>query len=160
MSALAPPRTDHQWPGVVVLILCATLWSLNGPLIKLLDKAAVPALTIACGRSLIGGLVFLPFAWPRRATVRQVRPAWPVVTMLTFTIMTASFVIANTKTAATNAIVLQYTSPIWVFLLAPLILRERSSRAEGAVLLVAMAAHLSRRFCRRRPATGCGPPCW
>jgi len=139
MSALAPPRTDHQWPGVVVLILCATLWSLNGPLIKLLDKAAVPALTIACGRSLIGGLVFLPFAWPRRATVRQVRPAWPVVTMLTFTIMTASFVIANTKTAATNAIVLQYTSPIWVFLLAPLILRERSSRAEGAVLLVAMA---------------------
>jgi hypothetical protein len=53
--------------------------------------------------------------------------------------MTASFVIANTLTAAANAIILQYTSPIWVFLLSPLILQERPARAEGLALLVSMA---------------------
>jgi drug/metabolite transporter (DMT)-like permease len=58
--------------------------------------------------------------------------------MLTFTVMTASFVIANTRTAASNAIVLQYTSPIWVFLLSPWILRERASLAEGAAMLISM----------------------
>ena len=53
--------------------------------------------------------------------------------------MTACFVIATTMTAAANAIVLQYTSPLWVFLLAPLLLGERPSRAEGAVLILALA---------------------
>jgi len=125
--------------GIAALIACATLWSLNGPLIKLLHQAQVPGITIACYRSLIGGLVFLPFAWPRRASVRSVSWFWPVATMLTFTIMTATFVMANTRTAASNAIVLQYTSPMWVFALSPWLLKERASWAEGAVMLVAMA---------------------
>jgi drug/metabolite transporter (DMT)-like permease len=53
--------------------------------------------------------------------------------------MTITFVVATTMTAAANAIILQYTSPIWVFLLAPLLLKERPGRIEGLVLLVAMA---------------------
>lgn len=122
-----------------MLLACAALWSLNGPLIKLLDRVETPAVTIACYRSLIGGLVFLPFALPRFRTLQRVAPAWPIASALTFTIMTASFVIATTKTAAANAIILQYTSPIWVFLLSPLLLNERPGRAEGLVLLVAMA---------------------
>lgn len=122
-----------------MLLACAGLWSLNGPLIKLLDQAAVPGITIACYRSLLGGIVFLPFALRRLHTVRRVHPGWPIASMLMFTIMTASFVIANTLTEAANAIILQYTSPIWVFLLAPLLLGERPGRSEGLVLLIAMA---------------------
>jgi drug/metabolite transporter, DME family len=135
-----PRDSDRRrtWAGILALMACAALWSLNGPLIKLLHKAEVPGITIACYRSLIGGMAFMPFVWSRRATVRKVAWYWPVATMLTFTIMTASFVIANTRTAASNAIVLQYTSPIWVFLLSPLILQERSTLAEGAVMLIAM----------------------
>ncbi|MEW6250662.1 MAG: DMT family transporter [Planctomycetota bacterium] len=129
----------RQWAGIVVLIACAALWSLNGPLIKLLDQEDVPGVTIACYRSLIGGLVFLPLAGRRLRTLRRVRPIWPIATALTFTIMTGSFVIANTLTEAANAIVLQYTSPIWVFVLAPLLLHERPGRADGLVLLISMA---------------------
>jgi drug/metabolite transporter (DMT)-like permease len=105
----------------------------------LLDRAQVPPVTIACYRSLLGGLVFLPLALRRLGTFRRVSPAWPIASLATFTLMTATFVIATTKTAAANAIILQYTSPIWVFLLAPLLLGERPGRAEGLVLLVAMA---------------------
>ncbi len=128
----------QAWVGVAALILCATLWSLNGPLIKLLDREQVPGITIACYRSLLGGLVFLPFALPRRKTVGKVHPAWLIGGVLTFTLMTASFVIANTMTEAANAIILQYTSPIWVFLLAPVLLKERPGRSEGMVLVLAL----------------------
>lgn len=128
-----------QWLALLTLIACAALWSLNGPLIKLLSHASVPGVTIACYRSLLGGLVFLPLARRRLPTLRNVAPAWPIAAVLTFTLMTASFVIATTMTAAANAIILQYTSPIWVFLLAPLLLGEHPGRSEGLVLLIAMA---------------------
>lgn len=137
----AAPQSSRRrvWLGVLALLACALLWSFNGALIKLLDRAEVPGVTIACYRSLLGGLVFVPLAWRRRATLRNVAPAWPIAALLAFTLMTACFVIATTLTAASNAIILQYTSPIWVFLLSPLLLKERPGRCEGLVLFVALA---------------------
>ncbi len=138
-QALAPPAARRTWVGVAALLLCASLWSLNGPLIKLLNAGDVPGISIACFRSIAGGLVFLPLAWPRRATLGRARVGWSIAAVLTFTLMTATFVIATTMTAAANAIILQYTSAIWVFLLAPLLLHERPGRTEGLALIVAMA---------------------
>lgn len=134
-----PTSTPGRWLGTLTLMACAALWSLNGPLIKLLNQADVPGITTACYRSLLGGLVFLPLATRRLNTLRRTPPVWPIAGVVTFTVMTASFVIANTMTAAANVIILQYTSPIWVFLLSPLILKEHAGRAEGVALLVAMA---------------------
>lgn len=139
MEAPAVQTSRHPWTGVLALLACAALWSLNGPLIKLLHADEVPGVTIACYRSLIGGALFFPLAWRRRGSLRHAAPLWPVASVATFTLMTACFCIATTMTAAANAIILQYTSPIWVFLLSPLVLRERPGRLEGLVLLVAMA---------------------
>jgi len=46
---VAASRADRRqtWAGIAALIACAALWSLNGPLIKLLHKAEVPGITIA-----------------------------------------------------------------------------------------------------------------
>lgn len=139
MSTSAEHGAGRAWPGLVALVACAALWSLNGPLIKLLSQEHVPAVTIACYRSLLGGVVFLPFALRRFGTLRRVHVGWSIASVLTFTLMTASFVIATTLTAAANAIILQYTSPIWVFVLSPLLLKERPGLLEGLVLLGAMA---------------------
>jgi drug/metabolite transporter (DMT)-like permease len=139
MASSTTPPVARQWLGIVALVACATLWSLNGPLIKVLNHAGVPGVTIACYRSLIGGLIFAPLALRRLGTLRRVAVAWPIASVATFTLMTITFVVATTMTAAANAIILQYTSPIWVFLLAPLLLKERPGRIEGLVLLVAMA---------------------
>ncbi len=133
-----------RWIGVLALLGCAGLWSLNGPLIKLLsqpngDAPGVPGITIACYRSLIGGVVFVPLALRRWRSLGRVSVGWPVGSVLTFTLMTACFVIATTRTAAASAIILQYTSPIWVFALSPLLLRERVRFADALVLAVAMA---------------------
>lgn len=119
-------------------MVTVALWSLNGPLIKLLDEAGVDGLAIACYRSLLGGAVFLPFAVRRWRTLGRVDVRWPIGSVLAFTLMTVCFVIATTRTAAANAIILQNTSSVWVFLLAPLLLRERLRLTDGTVLLFAM----------------------
>jgi hypothetical protein len=138
MSA-APVPTRRVWLGVFMLIATAALWSLAGPLIKLLKEAGVDGVAIAFYRSAFGGVVFLPLALRRLGTLRNVSILWPIGSVVAFTAMTVTFVIATTMTAAANAIILQYTSPIWVFLLAPLLLKERPGQAEGLVLLIAMA---------------------
>jgi DME family drug/metabolite transporter len=135
-TLVTPPRYSRL--GMPALIACAVLWSLGGGLIKLLDEAGVPAVTSACYRSLFAGILFVPIAWPHRRTLGSVHVGWPIGALLTFTVMTACYVIGNTMTQAANVITLQYTSPIWVFLLAPLLLRERPALRDMLVLSVAM----------------------
>ncbi|MBW7905552.1 MAG: DMT family transporter [Phycisphaerae bacterium] len=131
----------RAWMGVLAALVAAALWSLNGPLIKLLNQAGdgVDGLAIAFYRSLFGGLIFVPLAVRRLATLRGAGWGWPLGSVACFTLMTAAFVIANTMTAAANAIVLQYTAPIWVVALSPLLLRERPRWPEAAALGLAMA---------------------
>lgn len=136
MNTVESPR--ERTLAIAALFACAALWSLNGPLIKLLTREAVPGVSIACYRSLFGGLALLPLALRHWGTLRVVSPRWTVATVLSFAIMTVSFVIATTRTAAASAVVLQYTSPAWVFLLSPLLLREKPRPRDGMALAVAM----------------------
>lgn len=147
-QSAADAPVSSSWIGYAALLLTATLWALNGPLIKLLSGAGaseassaapVSPVAIACYRSLIGGVLFLPLAWRNRRTYRETTPAWLFGSLAAFTIMTYCFVSATAKAAASTAIILQYTSPLWVFLLAPLLLRERIRLLDGSVLLLAMA---------------------
>lgn len=140
--------------GLALLVASALLWSLNGPLIKLMhapgvagilpeadastDRAARLAVTIACFRSLIGGLVLLPIAFGRRQTIRRASPKWVAAAVICFTTLTVCFVLATTLTAAANAIILQYTAPIWVIALSPWLLRERPTRRQIACMAVAL----------------------
>jgi drug/metabolite transporter (DMT)-like permease len=55
-----------------------------------------------------------------------------------FTLMTASFVAANTLTESSNAIILQYTSTFWIFGLSPWLLREKPHAGDVRLLIVAM----------------------
>ena len=139
----APSPRSPAAAGVFALLLAATLWSLNGPLIKLVSQSTggevgASGLAIACYRSLLGGLIFLIPGWLQRRSFRVVTPIWPVASVLAFTSMTACFVIATTKTSAANAILLQYVSPLVVFLLSPLVLRESARWSEGLVLLLSL----------------------
>ncbi len=138
---------SYAW-GVAFLLLASLLWSLNGALIKVIYEGGrgPHGVAIAFYRSLFAGLFLLPLARGKWRTLirsregtskRMVRPAalWCVVF---FTLMTASFVIANTKTEAANAIILQYTSTFWIFGLSPWLLRERARTGDLWILGLAM----------------------
>lgn len=117
--------------GRWLILAAAFLWSLAGVFIKYLD---LHPLTIVFYRSLFAALVFAPFI--QRSHWRFNEPI--VVSVLSYSAAISAFVAANKLTTAANAIVLQYTAPVFVFLFSRLVLGERISRLNGLALVVAM----------------------
>lgn len=126
------PSINHAARGRLFVLGAAFLWSLAGVFIKFLD---VPPLTIVFYRSLFAALVFTPFLnwrhWPLSGPI--------LVSALTYTAAISAFVAANKLTTAANAIVLQYTAPVFVFLFSRFALREEVSRRNGLALGLSMA---------------------
>src|ERR1051325_10765317 len=99
----------------------AVLWSLAGVFIKML---ALNPLAIVFYRSLFAALFFAPLVKSR--SWKFSRPLF--VSALSYTAAVSAFVAANKLTSAANAIVLQYTAPIFVFVFARFLFREKISR--------------------------------
>ncbi len=126
---------------VAALALCALLWSFGGLVIKLIKW---DALAIAGVRSLLGMItVTIAFRRPPKIFVRQnenalqdqnARPAkidWrATVNLLLGAILYAAtmllFVPATKMTTAANAILLQYTNPIYIIAFGPLLTGEKN----------------------------------
>jgi DME family drug/metabolite transporter len=105
------------------ILAAAVLWSTAGAAIKL---ASLNAWQIAGGRSLVAAIAVAAMVPGAR-----VRPGWRVLGVaLTNAATVILFVVATKLTTAANAIFLQETAPLWVLLLAPLLLGERPGRGE------------------------------
>ena len=117
--------------GRLFILAAAILWSLAGVFIKFLD---LHPLAIVFYRSLFAALVFMPFL--KRRDFRC--DGTILVSVLTYTAAISAFVSANKLTSAANAIVLQYTAPIFVFLFSWLALGEKIAKGNLAALAVAM----------------------
>ena len=117
--------------GRLLILSAALLWSLAGVFIKFLD---LHALTIVFYRSLFAALVFAPLI--KR---NEIQFNVPILTsVLSYTAAISAFVAANKLTTAANAIVLQYTAPVFVFLFTRLVWGEKISKLNGGALGVAM----------------------
>ena len=117
--------TGQRRRAIFEVLLSAAMWSTGGIFIKLLDWGAMP---IAGVRSLIAGLVMAAYMLMRRIPYKlNARSARSAVALCgTFTL----FVAANKLTTAANAIVLQFTAPIFVLLLTALVWRKLPRRGE------------------------------
>src|SRR5918995_1530230 len=115
--------------GRLLIFLAALLWSLAGVFIKLLD---IHPLTIVFYRSFFASLVFVPFL--KSSELRFNRPI--IVSVISYTAAITAFVSANKLTTAANAIVLQYTAPVLVYLFSRLVLGEKISPPNGLALAV------------------------
>jgi len=117
--------------GRFIILAAALLWSLAGVFIKFLD---LHPLTIVLYRSFFAALVFTPFL--KRSDCRFSAPI--LVSVVSYTAAISAFVSANKLTTAANAIVLQYTAPVFVFLFSRLVLGEKISHINGLTLAVSM----------------------
>jgi DME family drug/metabolite transporter len=124
------------------VVAAAVLWSLSGAFKSVLthptalglhDPPVDPA-QIAFYRVLFAGLVLIPTL--RRVDV-SCRPAM-VGMVLTFAAMNALFIRALTLGTAANAIFLQYTAPLWVYLAGIWWLGERPQRRSTVAVTVGM----------------------
>jgi drug/metabolite transporter (DMT)-like permease len=134
MAAHAPSLRQAR----LCILLAALLWSTSGAFTKLLrentgfglNEPAIGPLSIAFWRALFATVVLLPLVRRRDLSFR---PAlW--LTGLAFAVMNALFVSAMALGSAANAILLQYTAPMWMYLICVWLLREPADR-RGAVAL-------------------------
>lgn len=109
------------------MVAAALCWSLGGVLIKLV---AWPALAVAGGRGLIAGVFLLLTNRPLRFTGSRVQ----LLGAIGYAACTILFCLANKYTTAANAIVLQYTAPVWIALFGNWFLGERASLTDWATI--------------------------
>jgi drug/metabolite transporter (DMT)-like permease len=114
--------------GVAAIALCAILWSCAGLFIKLVNWHP---LAIAGTRSVVAGLFILlihgkpHFSFSRNQLLAAF---FHCVTMITF-------VAANRMTTAANAILLQYSAPVYVAILGWVLLGEKPAFYDWGALV-------------------------
>jgi drug/metabolite transporter (DMT)-like permease len=116
----------------LLLLAAAMLWSLGGVLIKSIDLN--PA-AIAGSRSLIA-LVVMTLAMPgvlRKVSRRTIPGA------IAYSATVFLFVVATKLTTAANAIFLQYTAPIYIAMIGPWFLGERTNWQDWLLVLLALS---------------------
>ena len=105
--------------AIFLLVAAAVLWSLAGVLIK---WVSLPALAVAGFRSAIALPVLLIFFGRRAVNFSAAQLIGGVAYAATVTL----FVAATKLTTAGNAILLQYTAPLYVAMLSGWLLHERT----------------------------------
>lgn len=128
-GSASPRARDGARVATLLVLVAALLWSTGGLGVKSVDKA-VPALSLAGYRSLFAAPILFAgaFVESRRVGLRLLpslgRPAvWAAA--VAYAAMVVCFVASAKLTTAANAILLQYTCPIYVALLSWPLLRER-----------------------------------
>ncbi|MSU69766.1 MAG: DMT family transporter [Opitutaceae bacterium] len=124
-------RNPAHTRAVGLLVLTALCWSLGGLLIK---GVTWPPLAVAGGRGIIAAL-FLA------ATSRGLRFDFSRVQWLGavgYAFCTVAFCVATKLTTAANAVLLQYTAPVWVALFGAWLLGERATRAEWLTIFTVL----------------------
>lgn len=109
--------------AVAQLVLAAVFWSLGGLLIK---HVAWPPLAVAGGRGAFAALFLL--ATNRRLRFHGSRAQ--VLGAAGYAACTITFCVATKLTTAANAILLQYTAPVWIALGGAWLLGERATRLD------------------------------
>ena len=112
--------TTHQ-AGLLAVVFAAIVWSTGGLFIKLLP---FNSLTILFYRSVCAAALF---ALIFRRKVFRLNGTTLLVSLCYVGLMT-TFVISTKMTSAANAIFLQYTAPIYVLLLEPVLFKIRLER--------------------------------
>lgn len=112
------------------ILAAAILFSTGGVAIK---SVSLPGWQIACLRSAIAAVtLFILVPAARRISARI------LLVSLCYAVTLVAFVVANTMTTAAHTVFLQATAPLYLMVLAPLLLGERLRARDG--WLIAMIA--------------------
>jgi len=139
-SLVPSPRAVAQ--GRLCIALAALLWSTSGAFTKVLTRDTalglntppIAPLQIAFYRALFAGLVLLPALRRRDISFRPLMLGMAGC----FAIMNATFVSALALGTAANAILLQYTGPMWMYLASVWWLGEAPDRRSFAALWISL----------------------
>lgn len=129
------PQAARGAPPVLFILAAALLWSTGSLFIK---STPLSAFELSFGRSLFAAATVALLT--RREGFRI--NAVTLVASVLYAALLLLFVVANKLTTAANAIFLQYTAPVYVLLLEPLMFKERF-RWQDLFVVVACVAGMS-----------------
>ncbi len=126
----------HPSQAVLYIAIAATLWSTSGLVIKIID---LNPLAIAGLRGGIAAVVMIALARGRLSfnwSFPQIAGAIAYALTMLF------FVSATKMTTAANAILLQYTAPVYTALLGAWLLKEKTTRFDWTIISVVIGGML------------------
>lgn len=124
-------QAEHS-KAVGQMLLAALCWSLGGLLIKLVDW---PPLAIAGGRGILAAAFLMLTNGKLRFTFSRLQ----VFAAVAYAGCTILFVLATKYTTAANAILLQYTAPVWIGIFAVWFLGESTTRRDWLIIVIVFA---------------------
>ena len=115
--------------AIVLLLVAGAMWSLGGLLIK-----SIPwhPLAISGMRGGIAAIVIYAFSKNRKIIISFDK----ILAACFYTLVVTLFVISNKLTTAGNAILLQYTAPVYVALFGYVFLGEKSTFIDWITILI------------------------
>lgn len=119
--------TPKGFPPILYVLAAALLWSTGGLFIKATELSAFE---LSFGRSLLAAVTVGYFT--RREGFRINRLT--AVLAVLYAALLLLFVMATKMTTAANAIFIQYTAPVYVLILEPLIYKEKFRRRDAFVV--------------------------
>lgn len=121
-----------RFKSIGLMIIASILWSFGGVFIKLIPWNSF---AIAGLRSLVSGFVVLLYL---KGNIK--RPTKQILLgTLAYTSMLILYVTATKITTAANAILLQYTAPMWVALISYFVLKEKIKKLDILSILTVFA---------------------
>ena len=119
--------------AMLMMAVCAVFWSIGGIFIKLISWSP---LLIAGGRSLLAAIVVGGYMAVKKVPIKVCK--YSVGAGVSLALCLLLFVAANKMTTAANAIVLQYTAPIFILLVSALFFKQKLHRREILAVLGTM----------------------
>ena len=115
--------------AIILLLFAGVMWSLGGLLIKSIPW---PPLAISGMRGGIAAIVIYIYSRNDKITITKDK----IIAACFYTLVVTLFVMANKLTTAGNAILLQYTAPVYVALFGYMFLGERSTFVDWATIII------------------------
>lgn len=120
--------------AVIEMLVCATLWSIAGILIKVIPWTDF---SVAAMRGLIAGITIAVYMALKK--YRFILNKKTLITGILSAMVYTCFVCSNKMTTAANAIVLQFTSPVFIVIFTTVIYKTGIRRADLLVVLFTLA---------------------
>jgi len=120
--------------AMLEMLVCATLWSIAGIFMKLIPWNGF---AIAGLRSLIAGLTFIVYMRAKKLKYRLNKKT--AISGVITGCVYICFTCANKLTTAANAIVLQFTSPIFIVILSAVFFKTKVKKADLIAVLFTLA---------------------
>jgi len=118
---------------LLLLLGAAILWSTGGLFIKATPQLS--AFELSFGRSLLGAITIALLTRGEGFGINRIS----AITSILYAALLILFVLATKLTTAANAIFLQYTAPVYVLVLEPLIYKEKFRTRDLGVVAVCVA---------------------